>query len=198
MMPRNAAQYTAMLQALLPRGLAWACAVGSRLRGLLAGSAEELARVDAAAVRLYDDVNPLSTVSGLADWERVLGLPSACQLGGTTLQERRAAVFARLSDTGRQDTAYYEELAALMGYRVTVTVYRPFVAGRSRCGDRLYAGGYVRHVWRVTVHGARLTRFCTGASRCGDTLLKISKAHDLECLLRTLKQAHTVLVFAYE
>ena len=51
---------------------------------------------------------------------------------------------------------------------------------------------------RVRVIGARLTPFRTGSSRCGDALLKISRADDLECKLMRLKPAHTRLIFSYQ
>lgn len=194
----TAEDYAQMLLHLLPRGMAWSRAAASSLARLLAACAQELARIEAAAFRLLEEVNPQTTLWGLSDWERVLGLPDECQHGGTTLQERRAAVLAKLNDVGRQDKAYYEQLAATLGYTVTIDVFRPFVCGRSRCGDRLYAGGAVRHMWRVTVHGVRVTRFRVGLSQCGERLSKISRAEDLECIFNKQKEAHTVLIFAYE
>ena len=194
----TAEDYATMLQHLLPRGIAWLRAAPTHLCRLLGGNAEELARVEAASYKLYDEVNPLSTVNGLTDWERVLALPDECQHGATTMQERRQAVIAKLTDVGRQDKAYYEHLAASMGYVVTITEFRPFVCGRSRCGDRLYYSGAVRTMWRVAVHGKRLTYFRTGMSRCGDRLLKVNRATDLECMMHKQKEAHTTLIFAYE
>ena len=55
--PRHVLDYLAMLRNLLPRGLAWTRAPGSRLTRVLHGTAGELARVDASAHLLLDEVN---------------------------------------------------------------------------------------------------------------------------------------------
>jgi len=56
----------------------------------------------------------------------------------------------------------------------------------------------VRFVWHVTVKGKRLTWFRCGASACGDRLLTIAPADELECLLHAYAPAHTVIVIGYE
>lgn len=198
MAPLTTAAYLAQLQALLPPGAAWSRAPEATLTKLLAAIADSLARVDARAAALLDEIDPRTTRELLPDWERVTGLPDPCSAGVvTTLQERRAAVVAKLTATGGASAAYFRGLAEAMGYTVEIDRFRPFVTGISRCGDRLNGGASVRHTWRVRVIGPRYTPFRCGVSQCGDSLGKITRAGDLECKLQRLKPAHTTLVVSY-
>jgi uncharacterized protein YmfQ (DUF2313 family) len=192
--------YLTRLQDLLPTGAIWTREPGAWLTRLLLAIAGPFSRARDTAIDLASEViDPRQATLVLGDWEGELSLPDPCSAGiATTLQERRAAVVARLTATGGASPAYFEGLASALGYAATITEFRPFVAGRNRCGDTLNGGHAVRHVWRVTVHGPRVTRFRAGASQCGDRLAKITRAEDLECVLRRLKPAHTTLVVAYE
>lgn len=195
----NAAAYLAQLQALLPPGEAWPRAADATLTRLLGALAEELTRIDARALATLDEAVGRAALELLADWERVCGLPDGCSIDmAATLQERRAAVVARLMAQGGASRAYFMALATSMGYTVEIEVFRPFLTGLQRCGDRLKGGHAVRHQWRVRVIGSRYTAFRTGASQCGDLLGKISRAQDLECRLMRFKPAHTRLIVSYE
>jgi uncharacterized protein YmfQ (DUF2313 family) len=195
----NASDYRAQLQALLPLGDAWTRRPDAVLTRSLAAWAEELARIDARSGRLLSEAMPSDTLEMLADWERVAGLPDACGAElATTIEERRANLIVKLTQQGGASLAWFRRLAETLGYEIGIEEFRPFITGLSRCGDRLWGGHVVRHQWRVKVTGARLTYFRTGLSQCGDLLLKITRAEDLECLLRRLKPAHTHLVFSYE
>lgn len=164
--------------------------------------AAEGAALDAAldsAEQVLAEVDPRTAHYTLADWERVYGLPDPCVADQAfTLQERRAAVVSKMIAVGGATPAYFEALAAAMGYQVVVEEFRPFICGKSRCGDALNGGAVVRYIWRVKVLSARITYFRAGASRCGDSLGKISRADDLECRLARIKPAHTHLIVAYE
>lgn len=198
-MVMTAAAYLTQLQALLPPGAAWPRSPGATLTKLLAALAEEFARVEGRADDVINESDPRSALELLADWERVCGLPDACSAElGTTLQERRAAVVAKLTGMGGTSKAYFLALAEAMGYAIEIDEFRPFVAGHGRCGDLLNGGHAVRHQWRVRVTGPRFTPFRAGASQCGDLLGKIVRAEDLECKFRRLKPAHTNLIVSYE
>lgn len=209
---RGATAYLEALLSLLPRGYAWSRVPGSRLGALLHASAEELARIDATARLLIDEINPLTTINGLEDWERVLGLPDACLPAGTSLQERRSAVLAKLRDEGRQDIAYWYEVAESLGYDVTIEEHWPFICGVHECGDPSgltereaqehreigYLGTEnIRYWWNVVVHGERLLLFRCGESLCPERLTDWREATSLECVMQRDKLAHTVLSFDY-
>ena len=190
--------YRMQLQALLPQGAAWPRDGDAVLTALLA---EELARVDARALKLIEEADPRTADELLEDWERVTGLPDPCTEGlANTLQERRAAVVAKLTLRGGQSIAFFLAVAESLGYDgVSVEEFRPFVCGLSELGvDPLAGGEDVRFVWRVRVPGPRATSFRCGESECGERLTDIDRAEDLECVLQRLKPAHTDLQLSYQ
>lgn len=195
----SAAAYLAQLQALLPPGDAWPRTATATLTRLLGALAEELARIDVRAVSAIDEADGRAALELLTDWERVCGLPEPCSAAlATTIQERHAAVVAKLTAQGGASKAYFTTMALAMGYAIEIDEFRPFVTGLNRCGDRLNGGHAVRHQWRVRVIGPRYTAFRAGASQCGDLLGKVARAQDLECQFMRLKPAHTHLTMSYE
>jgi uncharacterized protein YmfQ (DUF2313 family) len=193
-------QYTSHLQALLPQGAAWSRAAKSKLTELLAGFAGDLSRNHNRAVDLVEEADPRTALELLVDWERVCGLPNQCSAISTTIQERRAAVVAKLNERGAQDINYFKRMAVLLGYNVEFKEHRPFVCGKSTLGkDVLYGGPECRNRWQAIVLEARITPFRAGVSQCGkDPLAKISRAEDLECQLHRLKPAQSELILGYK
>lgn len=192
--------YRAQLQALLPPGdLVWPRRADTELGRLLTALAEGLAEADARAKQLLEESLPDSALEMLPDWERVVGLPDACSTElANTIAERRMNVVAKLTMRGGASKAWFIAFAAKLGYVIEIDEFRPFIAGLSRCGDRLDGDHVVRHTWRVRVQGPRYTPFRIGASQCGDRLGKITRAEDLECRMKRANQAHKNLIVAYE
>ena len=192
--------YLSQLLALQPPGRALPNDPSSVWARLLAVPAEEMERTEARSADLLRESDPREAIELLSDWERVCGLPGDCALSDavSTVQARRAAVVNILTRTGGQTIAYYRQLAAMIGVEIEVSEYRPFIAGLSRCGERLDGPDTVRFVWHVAVKGKRVTYFRCGASACGDRLVAIDPAAELECLLKVAAPAHTVLVIGYE
>lgn len=222
---RTAEDFAHAFMAALPVGEIWprdrASVLYRRVRGLVGIVARWAERT---AVFLLLEAFPPTSFDLLPDWERVCGLPDPCLPGVTlTLEERRAAVREKLAQRpGAQSRAYFIEIARRLGYiepepsptalavelsaevgrrhEVTITEYRPFMAGVSRCGDPRWqiAPHQMRYVWSVRVPGQRLTWFRAGSGQAGvDPHLAIRRAEDLECMLDRLKPAHTRLSFDY-
>ena len=188
------ADYSLLLRNLRPRGPAWPAE-----DRFLDGQAVELARVHNRALDLLDEADPRSSREMLADWEEQAGLPDDCSAGiATTLQERRAAVTAKLTSRGGSTIAFFEGIAAALGYAIEIAEFRPFIAGLGRCGDRLNGPPSVRFYLRIRVTGPRVTLFRAGASQAGDRLGKIARAEDLECRIGQVVPAHLSLIFSYE
>lgn len=215
--PRDHASYTHALLALLPVGEIWPRDPASTLVKTISALAELTAAWAArVATFLLVEAFPPSANALLPDWERVLGLPEPClPVAGLTIAERQQAVLEKLQRRpGRQDRPYFIELAARLGYLITITEFVPAQAGMTPCGALMSAdldgrlivrgGGcgtpMIRFLWRITVSGPRLTWFSLGAGggRAGhDPHLKIRRADDLECLLQKYKPGHTRLIFTY-
>lgn len=187
--------YRRQMQALLPRGAAWPRAIGTTLTRFLDGAAEEFARIAARVRALFEEADPRTTTELLADWERVADLPDNCS--GTlrdTLQGRRMDLVAKLTSTGGASRAYFIAVAATLGYEITIDEFDTFRVGESAVGDGLHGDAWA-YTWRVNTPETTVTYFRAGLSSVGEPLARWGNAA-LECKLRQLKPAHTILQFA--
>ncbi|WP_236189304.1 YmfQ family protein [Pseudomonas pharyngis] len=192
----TAADYLEQLKALLPPGQAFPRESDTTLHDLLDGMSIELARVDGRGEALPLEANPASTNELLTDWERVAGLPDKCSgVLEETLQGRKSALLAKLTSTGGQSPAYFIQLAASLGYTVTIEEYRPFRAGHSSAGDPLTNGPWI-FTWLIRAPEVSVTDFRAGRSAAGERLRTWGN-DTLECKLNQLKPAHTIALFAY-
>ncbi|UVL42505.1 DUF2313 domain-containing protein [Pseudomonas sp. B21-040] len=192
----TAAEYREQLKALLPPGQAFPRDPGTTLHDLLDGMSIELSRLDGRAGVMPREANPGTTAELLPDWERVAGLPDKCSgLLEQTLQGRRSALLAKLTSTGGQSAAYFIEVAAALGYTVTIETFKPFRVGRSTVGDSLPNGPWA-FTWLVRAPEVSVTSFRVGQSAVGERL-RIWGNDTLECKLNQLKPAHTIAIFAY-
>ena len=191
--------YLHHLQTLLPPGQAWNMQENSNLTKTLKIIAEELAKIHCRSDRLIEEADPRTTLEMLDEWENVAGLPDPCTGPAETLQERRLRLVQKITGSGGQSKSFYIAVAEFIGYDITITEYRPFIAGISQVGVHVLNGGHdVRYHWQVSVPDPRITYFRTGLSTAGEKLLSVARALDLECILNRLKPAHTNLIFNYQ
>lgn len=194
-MPTDA-DYLEQLKTLLPPGQAFPREAGTTLHDLLDGMAIELKRADGRGELLPIEANPATTSEMLSDWERVAGLPDKCSgVLEETIQGRRNALLTKLTSTGGQSAAYFIEVAAALGYSVTIETFQPFRVGRSRVGDSLTNGPWA-FTWLVRAPEVSVTSFRVGRSAVGERLRTWGN-DTLECKLNQLKPAHTIAIFAY-
>jgi uncharacterized protein YmfQ (DUF2313 family) len=195
-MAYSADEYRNQLAQLLPPGFAIPAYEGTEAYQLIDGIAQELARLDGRAETLIKEANPATTTELLPDWERVAGLPDDCSNGeDSTVEQRRRALLAKLTATGGQSAAYFIEVAAALGYTITITEFRPFRVGMSQVGQPLSNDDWI-YTWRVNAPEETVTTFKVGLSTVGDPLA--SWGNDmLECYLNKIKPAHTILLFGY-
>lgn len=193
----SADQYLAQLQALLPPGLAVTREPDATLTQLLAGFAAEFARVDRRVDVLLDEADPRIAYELLDDWERTLGLPDDCVVQtDQSLQSRRSAVVARLTEPAGQSRAYYIALAERMGHTITIEEVRPSRAGVLQAGDELVGTESHVHYWQVNVPTVNTFAFVAGVSTAGDEL-GYWQPSELECVFARTKPAHTNIVWNY-
>jgi len=195
-MGMTADQYLSQLQALLPSGAAWPRHPDSDQTKLLRALAEELARIDRRAEVLLDEADPQTTTELLPDWEAAHGLPDPCTGPLDTLQQRRAAVLAKLTSQGGQSLPFYIQLAKALGYTVTITEFHGVLyAGRGAAGDPV-ASADNPHLWRINAPAETAQPFCAGSGTAGEALSSWGKEL-LECAITRLKPAHTTVLFGY-
>lgn len=179
---------------LLPTGAVWPTDPDATLPRFLSGQSEEWARFHGLAVHYLErEAFPGTAVDLLPEWERVAGLPDPCIAEPQTISERQAAVVSKFAEKGSLKRSYYIEKAAEMGHRISITEFRPFTCGLSKCGgDDPIGSEDVRWYWRVTLLDRRVTWFRAGSGECGkDPLASFSIAQDLDCFIRRAKPAHT-------
>lgn len=133
---------------------------------------------------------------GLSDWERVLALPDPCLVGvPQTVGQRVQAVVSKVQWRGGQSKAFFISLAKSLGYDITITTFRPARAGLARAGDPIYGGSW-SFTWRVNAPAVTVNYARAGIAGAGDPLASWGNKN-LECRLRQMMPAESVLLFGY-
>jgi uncharacterized protein YmfQ (DUF2313 family) len=174
---RSSAAYAEALKRLLPNGDAWSPIKGTLWSDILEAIAIEFTRLESRALSLSEEADPRTVSDLLSEWESVAGLPDTCTGVLSLLAHRRLALWQKLTESGGQSRAFYQAVAAKLGYVIDIQEFKPFVAG-SLAGDRLYSKRW-RHVWRVVA-------FSNGIPVIA-----------LECIIRRLSPSHTTVLFSY-
>lgn len=191
----SADDYKRQLIKLSPQGRAWPIEDTSNWVKLLDAVAQELARIDAHASLLVNEAFPDTTLQLLENWERIAGIPDECSQLGDTIQVRRNNLKSKLTARGGQSRSYFVDVAAQLGFDVTITEFRPFQAGISSAGDAVYSIEW-RYVWRINAPEQTVTYFRAGQSAAGEPLASWGNDR-LECVINKLKPAHTNVLFGY-
>ncbi|MDF7676351.1 YmfQ family protein [Neisseriaceae bacterium ESL0693] len=167
---------------------------GSGIRQDAEISGHALDAIQESATRCLNVIDPRTAGNYLLDWERVYGLDGS----GKNTQQRVQTVLAKLNETGGLSIPYFINLAATLGYVITITEPQPFRAGISRCGDRL-ATEDIMWVWWVNVQNAvsNANYFRTGIAGTGDRLSDYGN-DVIESVFHDLKPAFTAIRFTYQ
>jgi uncharacterized protein YmfQ (DUF2313 family) len=140
---RSGDDYGDAFLSLLPQGQAWPKHPGTTLDLACRGLAEYWGFVDSRAADLLEqESDPRITLELLPDWERNWGLPDPCYQAPQTIGERQLALVMRMTMMGGASREFFIEVAAQLGYTITISEFRVFVVGLDRCGDnRVYGDG---------------------------------------------------------
>ncbi len=197
----SAADYTAAIRRLLPRGRVWPTEAGTAQEQVIGCLTPLLEDLDAAGVNMLADAFPSSTSNLMPEWQSTLGLPDPCLGANPTRQQQLAQILARFTDAGGQSAAHFISFAARLGFEITITTYAPFRAGRSRVGQPLCGSDWA-FAWLVTIisdaASVDLAAFRAGTARAGDPLSSAASGRTaLRCELERIAPAHMILLFAY-
>jgi uncharacterized protein YmfQ (DUF2313 family) len=140
---RTGDDYAQAFLSLLPNGQAWPRHPESILALTCFGLNQYWGFVDGRAADLLErESDPRETIELLPDWERAWGLPDPCYEAPQSIDERQLALIMRMTMLGGQSREFFINVAAQIGYTITITEYRTFVVGIDRVGDnRVYGNG---------------------------------------------------------
>lgn len=192
----TANDYLSQLQALLPRGLAWAREQTGVLTRLLLAWADEFARVDLRCDELVNEADPRTTFELLADWERVAGLPDNCVTIAQTIEQRRAALVSKLVYAGGQSRAYFIGLAEALGYIGATIDEFALMRCTDDCNDAVYSEDAL-FAWRLNLPDSTGGIFVMDCISDCNSSLRSWGDEAIECRINKYKPAHTSVLFAY-
>ncbi|TNC80721.1 MAG: hypothetical protein C9356_12535 [Oleiphilus sp.] len=194
-----------VLLASLPNGPMWPRAGDSQWGLLFEAIAPEFVEIDELDQQLIKEMSPHTASLLFDEWEAELGLPDACHGEGQTYNQRHFAMKERYSTIGRQDKQFFIDLAARLGYTITIDEFSPSNPGPAgnlevvkQNGETFHvspSGDEWNYVWRVnapsTVNQPRQypSQYGEPYTIVGNDLL--------ECTLRQYAHEHRVLIFAY-
>lgn len=170
--------YRELLFSLLPPGMVWPTEPDSNLQRLLAGSAEEFARVDARALELLAEADPRQADALFPEWESSFGLPSDCAPAEQSLADRRVALIGRIVGRGGMRHTDYIDLAEGLGYEgtqiiehreATMELANGVGPRGAEIGDAMSGEGWL-WAWDVLVPSGVVREAEIGASEIGDPL----------------------------
>ena len=183
---------------MLPVGPAWDPANTPQIEAVLKGIAEELARIDARAADLLNEVDPASVSELVPDWEKIMGLPDPCLGPKPLFGDRRIAVRERLTAVGGQNSAYFIEIARSQGYpNASVTEFEVPRMGRSRMGRARFGSLHSQYIWVLNTGGRQSLGRRFGASYWGERF-GVNPGSALECLIHRNSPAHTLVFINYD
>ena len=190
-------QYVELLKNLLPRGKAWPKGVNTTFHKMLHAFAAEMERFDIRLSHdLVDEADPNTTLELLSDWERIAGIPDDPNTPlADTIELRRRDVLRKITLQGGQSRKFYIDLAAIMGFTITITEYREFKAGLARAGDRVSNGLWV-FAWTVNASTHTVTWFRAGKNVAGEALAIWGNGAFERAISRSAP-AHTLVDFNY-
>jgi uncharacterized protein YmfQ (DUF2313 family) len=185
--------------ALLPSGPVWPRdrqgTLARTVRGLVGGHWRAWQRVG----DMLDEADPRTCYETVDMWETDCGLPDPCIPDPpTAIELRRLAILARRHEGGTTTPMDFVELAATLGYEITIGEYRPF---RTWSGCDSFLNTDIEgwpHTWMVTIlnPGALVVTNMVCTSPC-DAFLREWATGALECLFERIKPAHTQIIWAY-
>ncbi len=168
----------------------------SRISAELFAEGRALDRGLLSAGTVEEAITPFNATDLLADWERVCGLTPAPT---DTYKQRRDAVLAKLRETGGLSIPYFIDVAARLGYTITITEFSAFYCDWSILDVDCVYQDSVRWCWQVNVKGSNVIAqyFAASESASGEALLTFSDPV-IEAVFEDLKPAHTFVTFNYE
>ena len=137
---RTGDDYAVAMAGELPQGQAWPRDWNGALMLVVRGLTRIWGDFELRASHLLEqESDPRITVELLPDWERNWGLPDPCYSSPQSVYERQLALVMRMTIEGAQSRVFFIQIAAQIGYDISISEFRPFTIAMDGCGDcRVY------------------------------------------------------------
>lgn len=190
----TAAGFQAGVQRLLPPGRAWPRRLTTTLAAFAGAIGDTFYQLHTQMVLLLDvESDPAQAVQLLPDWEADYGLPDPCTPPNPSINQRHAALLAKIAGIGGQSAAYFIGVAKQLGYTITITTWEAW-----SCWDSPWLPVVAidwRFAWQVNAPTITVQYF-TPFSSPWDPLWTISDT-TLECRLRQIAPGYGIMWVNY-
>lgn len=131
--PYTKEQYKQGLINLLPKGKLWeSFRENTYLNKILGAFSLSFQQIDVDACEVIDEVFPGTTTNLLPVWQETLALFPE---NGESIEQQRAEVVAKLTQTASLARSYYINYAKQLGFNIDIIEYSGIISGIYRCGD---------------------------------------------------------------
>jgi len=214
----SSADFLEQFKRLLPPGAAWDVQKDSVMEKFFASFADEASVVNGRTQGLFTEAIPYTTTELLPEWEDAVIVKDEClaDVPQGSVGERRAAVVAALRRPVGQSTQFYIDLAASLGFEISIIKSCPFRSGQSSSGDAItgptaynFMCGFScsgqqignhdvgwTYYWTVVTSEFNEKWFESGQNSSGDPIRTFGN-EVLECVLNAAKPAHTKIIFRF-
>lgn len=191
--------YQHQVNALLPRGPIWQRTVGGVLDAVLYALEREAARIDSRACAVLEESDPRTSIEELSRWFSDYGIPSAClaAISDSSQEQMRQELLAKITSNLGLTPAFFESLAATLGYSAEVETYRAHTVGDS-VDDAVRGNEWtVAMTLGIRVKSSGNASYLNTTWNASDPLARRGNAL-LECVVKALAPAHVYVLFSYE
>jgi len=169
---------------LLPRGVVWPREPGTIQEAFFMAIGTEMRAVQTRDCDLLAESFPCTGADELLpEWENMTGLPDECTESAyplpLPLEVRQRFVCAKLASQGGQSIEFFENLARLYGFDITIIEHFPWRMGCTTLCDARPGG--CQFWWQV---------YCPNIPTPPGPAV-------LECIIRRAAPAHSIVTFVY-
>lgn len=192
--PLGPADYQVAALNLLPRGDVWPRDLARIPAKFFSAIADLFAHFHFDTTNIVDvELNPGTTSQLLSQWEAEFGLPDPCVPQPQTIEQRRTALIAKITELGGLSRQHYIALAASLGFAITITEFRPITC-LDRCIDPIIGVPW-RFLWQVNAPATTVS-VLTCLGDCVSPLRSWGNA-PLECLIGGQNRPSRFVLFSY-
>lgn len=188
--------YVDSMLALLPEGAPWPRDPDSWWALLFRGLYPEYLREQSMLDQMLNEMSVSTAQLFFQEYEAEYGLPDKCVASEQTVSQRRASLVIKEAAVGRQDKQFFIDVAAQLGFEITITEYSENNPGPQTDYNGLpIRGADWNFVWQINAPQTTVQPRQYG-SAYGEAYTVFGN-DILECAMRNLAHDHRVLFFAY-